>query len=89
MTIPSKWLLIGGTTVYLFAAAAIGIFLGIISRTMAQFALLMLLTIMLMMMLSGGMSPIESQPDIILLTVSDSATKTGKRPFVALSDRHP
>ncbi|MGI9317474.1 MAG: ABC transporter permease, partial [bacterium] len=61
----SKWLLIGGTTVYLFAAAAIGIFLGIVSRTMAQFALLMLLTIMPMMMLSGGMSPIESQPDII------------------------
>ena len=61
----SKWLLIGGTTVYLFAAAAIGIFLGTVSRTMAQFALLMLLTIMPMMMLSGGMSPIESQPDII------------------------
>ena len=61
----SKWLLIGGTTVYLFAASAIGIFLGTVSRSMAQFALLMLLTIMPMMMLSGGMSPIESQPDII------------------------
>lgn len=32
---------------------------------MAQFALLTLLTIMPMMMLSGGMSPIESQPDLI------------------------
>lgn len=61
----SKWLLLGGTTVYLFAAAAIGMFLGTISRTMAQFALLMLMTIMPMMMLSGGMSPIESQPDVI------------------------
>ena len=61
----SKWLLLAGTTIYLFAAAAIGMFLGTISRTMAQFSLLMLMTIMPMMMLSGGMSPIESQPDVI------------------------
>ena len=61
----SRWLLLGGTTIYLFAAAAIGIFLGTIARTMAQFALLMLMTIIPMMMLSGGLSPIESQPDIV------------------------
>lgn len=61
----SQILLIAGTTIYLFAAAAIGIFLGTIARTMAQFALLMMLTIMPMMMLSGGMSPIENQPEII------------------------
>ncbi len=61
----SRLLLLGGTTLYLFAAAAIGIFLGTIARTMAQFALLMMMVIMPMMMLSGGMSPIESQPGII------------------------
>lgn len=61
----SMALLLLGTTVYLFAAAAIGIFLGTIGRTMAQFALLMMMTIMPMMMLSGGMSPIESQPEIV------------------------
>lgn len=61
----SRMLLMTGTIVYLFAAAAIGIFLGTIARTMAQFALLMMLTIMPMMMLSGGISPIESQPEII------------------------
>jgi ABC-2 type transport system permease protein len=61
----SRLLLLAGTTVYLFAAAAIGIFLGTIARTMAQFALLMMLTIIPIMMLSGGMSPIESQPEII------------------------
>ncbi|HUS96241.1 MAG TPA: ABC transporter permease [Hyphomicrobiaceae bacterium] len=61
----SRWLLLCGTTMYLFAAAATGIFLGTIARTMAQFALLMMLTIMPVMMLSGGMSPIESQPEII------------------------
>lgn len=61
----SKALLIGGTAIYLFAAAAIGIFLGTIAHTMAQFALLMMMTILPMMMLSGGMTPIESQPEII------------------------
>lgn len=61
----SKALLIGGTVAYLFAAAAIGIFLGTIARTMAQFALLVMMTIIPMMMLSGGISPIESQPEII------------------------
>jgi ABC-2 type transport system permease protein len=61
----SRSLLVGGTTIYLFAAAAIGIFLGTIARTMAQFALLMMMVIMPMMMLSGGMTPIESQPEII------------------------
>jgi ABC-2 type transport system permease protein len=61
----SRLLLLSGTTLYLFSAAAIGIFLGTIARTMAQFALLIMLTIMPMMMLSGGMSPIESQPEFI------------------------
>ena len=58
-------LLLVGVIIYLFAAAAIGILLGTMARTMAQFALLVLLTIVPMMMLSGGMGPIESQPDYI------------------------
>lgn len=61
----SRLLLLGGTTLYLFAAAAIGIFLGTIARTMAQFALLLMMVIIPIMMLSGGMTPIESQPEII------------------------
>lgn len=58
-------LLILGTILYLFAAAAIGVFLGTVSRSMAQFALLMIITILPMQMLSGGMAPVESQPDFI------------------------
>jgi ABC-2 type transport system permease protein len=58
----SRGLLLLGTVIYVFATAAIGIFLGTLARTMAQFALLMIMTVMPMMMLSGGMSPIESQP---------------------------
>jgi ABC-2 type transport system permease protein len=61
----SRLLLTFGATVYLFSAAAIGILLGTVARSMAQFALLMILTIMPILMLSGGMSPIESQPEYI------------------------
>ncbi len=58
----SHTLLILGTITYVFAAASIGIFLGMIARTMAQFAILMLMVIIPMMILSGGMLPVESQP---------------------------
>lgn len=61
----SRLLLLNGTVMYLFAAAAIGVFLGTIAKTMAQFALLMLMVILPMMMLSGGMSPVESQPEVV------------------------
>lgn len=61
----SMTLLGAGTVIYLFAASAIGVFLGTVARSMAQFALLMIITIFPMQMLSGGMSPIESQPDFI------------------------
>jgi len=59
----SRLLLISGIVIYLFSAAAIGIFLGIFARSMAQFALLIMLTITPMQMLSGGNSPIENQPE--------------------------
>jgi ABC-2 type transport system permease protein len=47
---------------YLFFATALGIFLGTISRSMAQFALLLILVIVVLMLLSGGSTPVESQP---------------------------
>ena len=40
----------------------LGIFLGTISRSMAQFALLIILVIVVLMLLSGGSTPFESQP---------------------------
>jgi ABC-2 type transport system permease protein len=58
----SKALFLAGTALYLFFATATGIFLGTVARSMAQFALLVLLVIMPLDMLSGGMTPIESQP---------------------------
>lgn len=59
----SKWLFLGGMGVYLFFATALGIFLGTVARSMAQFALLIVLVILPLQMLSGGNTPVESQPD--------------------------
>jgi ABC-2 type transport system permease protein len=52
----------GGVLLYLFFATALGIFLGTISRSMAQFALLIILVVVVLQLLSGGSTPVESQP---------------------------
>jgi len=52
-----------GVTLYLFFATALGIYLGTISRSMAQFALLIILVIIVLMLLSGGSTPVESMPN--------------------------
>jgi ABC-2 type transport system permease protein len=51
-----------GVLLYLFFATALGVFLGTISRSMAQFALLIILVVMVIQLLSGGSTPVESQP---------------------------
>jgi ABC-2 type transport system permease protein len=51
-----------GVLLYLFSATALGLFLGTISRSMAQFALLIILVVLVLQLLSGGSTPIESQP---------------------------
>lgn len=56
-----------GVTLYLFFATALGIFLGTISRSMAQFALLIILVVVTMQLLSGGNTPVESQPQWLQL----------------------
>jgi len=56
-------LFLGGVVLYLFFATALGLFLGTVARTMAQFALLIILLIIVLQMLSGGSTPVESQPE--------------------------
>ena len=51
-----------GVTLYLFFATALGVYLGTISRSMAQFALLIILVVLVLQLLSGGSTPVESQP---------------------------
>jgi ABC-2 type transport system permease protein len=51
-----------GVILYLFFATALGVYLGTISRSMAQFALLIILVVVVLQLLSGGSTPVESQP---------------------------
>lgn len=48
-----------------FATAAIGVFLGTISRNMPQLGLLMILVILPLEILSGSVSPRESMPELV------------------------
>lgn len=59
----SKTLFLAGTALFLFTATALGVFLATLARSMAQFALLVMLTILPMLMLSGGETPVEGQPE--------------------------
>lgn len=54
-----------GSALHLFAVSAIGIYLATIARNMPQFGMLMLLVLIPLQMLSGGMTPRESMPEII------------------------
>lgn len=58
----SRWLFLGLTAIYLVSAAAFGVFLATLSRSMAQFALLAILAVMAIQFLSGGETPVEGQP---------------------------
>lgn len=61
----SLLLFLGGASVYLFSAASIGIFLGTLARSMPQLGLLIILTIVPLQLLSGGVTPRESMPELV------------------------
>ena len=58
-------LFLAAAACYLFSAASIGIFLGTLARSMPQLGLLIILSIIPLMMLSGGVTPRESMPAIV------------------------
>jgi ABC-2 type transport system permease protein len=58
----SLGLFLVGVVLYLFSATALGLYLGTIARSMAQFALLIILVVIVLQLLSGGNTPVESQP---------------------------
>ncbi|NLD54715.1 MAG: ABC transporter permease [Burkholderiaceae bacterium] len=58
-------LFLAGAAVCLFATTSMGIFMATIARTMPQFGLLLMLTLMPLQMLSGGMTPRESMPPFV------------------------
>lgn len=68
-------LFFAATAIYLFFAAALGIFLATLARSMAQFALLFILVQMPMYMLSGALTPLEAMPDWLQTAVQLLPTK--------------
>ena len=71
-----------GATLHLFATTSMGIFLGTLARTMPQFGLLMMMTLLPLQILSGGMTPQESMPDTVRLIMQAAPTTH----FVTLSE---
>lgn len=71
----SVLLFYAGTAIYLFFAAALGIFLATLARSMAQFALLFMLVQMPMQLLSGAFTPLEAMPDWLQMAVQLLPTK--------------
>ena len=55
-------LFLAGTAVYLFAVASLGILLATIANSMPQFGLLAIPVFVIMILLSGSMTPFESMP---------------------------
>jgi ABC-2 type transport system permease protein len=54
-----------GAAFHLFASTSLGIFLGTIARSMPQFGLLFMITLMPLLILSGGLTPRESMPEAV------------------------
>jgi ABC-2 type transport system permease protein len=63
-------LFLGGAALHLFATTCMGIFLATVSRSMPQFALLLMLVLVPLQVLSGGMTPQESMPDEVRFVMS-------------------
>ena len=61
----SLWLFLFGAALHLFATTSMGIFFGTLARSMPQLGLLVILTLMPLQILSGGMTPRESMPEIV------------------------
>ena len=52
-----------GAVIYLFSVTSLGIFLATLARSMPQFGLLVMLVFVVMLLLSGGNTPLESMPE--------------------------
>ncbi|WP_349261260.1 ABC transporter permease [Povalibacter sp.] len=60
----SRVLFLALALLHLFSTTSMGIFMATVARTMPQFGLLLILTIIPLQMLSGGMTPRESMPQL-------------------------
>lgn len=67
-------LFLTGAALHLFAATSMGIFLATVTRSMPQFALLVMMVLMPLMILSGSLTPRESMPDFVQFVMSSMPT---------------
>lgn len=58
-------LFLAGTALHLFATTSLGIVLATLAGSMPQFGLLLMLVLLPLQVLSGGMTPRESMPDVV------------------------
>jgi len=58
-------LFVAGTALHLFATTSMGIFMGTVARSMPQLGLLVILVLLPLELLSGGMTPRESMPELV------------------------
>lgn len=63
-----------GVTLYLFYALSISLLLATLVRSMPQFGLLFMLVFLPMQMLSGGMTPLESEPRLLQILMQGVAS---------------
>jgi ABC-2 type transport system permease protein len=61
----SVGLFLFGAMLHLFSTTSLGIVLATVARSMPQFGLLMILVILPLQMLSGGMTPRDSMPEVL------------------------
>ena len=67
-------LFLAGAAAYLFATTSLGILLATIVRSMPQFALMAIPVFLILNMLSGATSPIESMPPALQVIIQVSPT---------------
>ena len=61
----SVLLFMGLAALHLFATTSMGIFLATVARSMPQFGMLLVLTLLMLQLLSGGVTPRESMPEMV------------------------
>jgi ABC-2 type transport system permease protein len=70
----STGLFMAGCALHLFATTSMGIYLGTVARSMPQLGLLMILVLLPLQMLSGGMTPSESMPEMVRIVMQAAPT---------------
>lgn len=70
----SVGLFLVGCALHLFATTSMGIYMGTVARSMPQLGLLMILVLLPLNILSGGMTPRESMPDIVRFVMNAAPT---------------